>query len=59
MRNYPEWPLTFIAATSIGAIAVPMNSWWQAKEMAYGLGDSGARVLFCDVERSVTHTDIC
>ena len=28
MRNYPEWILGFMAATSIGAIAVAMNALW-------------------------------
>ena len=45
MRNYPEWMLAFTAATSVGAIAVAMNSLWNADEMAYGLTDSGAKVL--------------
>ena len=51
MRNYPEWILIFMAATSIGAIAVAMNALWQPDEIAYGLEDSGARVLFADQER--------
>lgn len=51
MRNYPEWVVAFEAATSIGAIAVAMNSLWQPEEMEYGLRDSGARVLFADQER--------
>ena len=51
MRNFPEWIIAFEAATSIGAIAVAMNSLWQPEEMAYGLVDSGARVLFADQER--------
>ncbi len=51
MRNYPEWILAFTAVTSIGAIAVAMNALWQPGEMAYGLGDSGASVLFADQER--------
>ena len=51
MRNYPEWILAFEAITSIGAIAVAMNSLWKPDEMAYGLEDSGARVLFADEER--------
>lgn len=51
MRNYPEWILTFNAITSIGAIAVAMNSLWLSDEMAYGLNDSGAKVLFADQER--------
>ncbi|MCZ6709471.1 MAG: class I adenylate-forming enzyme family protein [Gammaproteobacteria bacterium] len=51
MRNYPEWILTFAAATSIGAIAVSMNALWQSEELEYGLADCGAKVLFADQER--------
>ena len=51
MRNYPEWILAFAAATSIGAIAVAMNSMWPPDEMEYGLEDCGATVLFADQER--------
>ena len=51
MRNYPEWILAFMATTSIGAIAVAMNALWQPDEMAYGLNDSGAKLLFADAER--------
>ncbi|NBS29177.1 MAG: long-chain fatty acid--CoA ligase, partial [Actinobacteria bacterium] len=51
LRNYPEWMMAFTAATSVGAIAVAMNSLWNADEMAYGLTDSGAKVIFADAER--------
>ena len=51
MRNYPEWVLSFMAVTSIGGIAVAMNSLWRPDEMAYGLLDSGAKVLQADEER--------
>jgi long-chain acyl-CoA synthetase len=51
MRNYPEWILAFTAITSIGAVAVAMNAHWQPDELAYGLADSGARVLLADQER--------
>jgi long-chain acyl-CoA synthetase len=51
MRNYPEWMLAFCAVTSVGAVLVAMNSLWTAEEMAYGIEDSGARVLFADRER--------
>ncbi|MDO8910199.1 MAG: class I adenylate-forming enzyme family protein [Pseudohongiella sp.] len=50
-RNYPEWCLAYMAATMIGAIVVPMNSWWQSNELVYGLNDSGSKVLFADQER--------
>jgi long-chain acyl-CoA synthetase len=51
MRNYPEWITAFAAITSIGAIAVCLNAWWTGDELAYGLEDSGARVLVADRER--------
>ncbi len=51
MRNYPEWIAVFMAATSIGAIAVALNALWQSEELEYGLIDSGAKVLFADQER--------
>ena len=51
MRNYPEWVLAFTAITSIGAVAVAVNAHWQADELAYGLADSGARVVVADQER--------
>lgn len=51
MRNYPEWVLSFMAATSIGAIAVAMNSHWQPVEMEYALRDCGAKVLVADRDR--------
>ncbi len=48
MRNYPQWPVPFFAALSIGAIATPMNSWWTGDELEYGLKDSGARMAVID-----------
>ena len=51
MRNYPEWMFAFMAVTSLGAVAVAMNALWRPDELAYGLTDSGATVLFADQER--------
>ncbi|MGV1683920.1 class I adenylate-forming enzyme family protein [Sphingopyxis sp. NJF-3] len=51
MRNLPEWPMIFFAITSIGAIAVPLNAWWTGGELAYGIRDSGAKLLIVDGER--------
>ncbi|HPA91456.1 MAG TPA: class I adenylate-forming enzyme family protein [Quisquiliibacterium sp.] len=51
MRNLPEWPVAFYGALLAGAIATPLNAWWTAGELVYGLEDSGARVLIADGER--------
>ena len=51
MRNFPEWIIAFQAITSVGAIAVAMNSLWQAEELIYGINDSGSKLLVADQER--------
>lgn len=50
-RNYPEWCFAYMAITMIGAVVVPMNSWWSGDELEYGLQDSGSKLLFADPER--------
>ena len=51
LRNCPEWCLSFLATVAAGAIAVPLNSLWQSRELAFGLQDSGSKVVVCDIER--------
>lgn len=51
MRNMPEWPVSFFAITGIGAIAVPLNAWWQGAELRFGLENAGAKLLICDNRR--------
>lgn len=48
MRNYPQWPVAFLAAVSLGAIATPMNSWWTGEELQYGLSFAGVKVAIMD-----------
>jgi long-chain acyl-CoA synthetase len=52
MRNFPEWSIAFWAATAAGAVVVPLNAWWTGPELTYGLNDSGARILFADLDRA-------
>jgi long-chain acyl-CoA synthetase len=51
MRNLPEWSVAFFAATSIGAIAVPFNAFWNGEELAFAMSDSEPKILFADGER--------
>ena len=51
MRNYPEWMAAYIAITSIGAIAVTLNSWGQARELEFALTDAETPVVICDQQR--------
>ncbi len=52
MRNFPEWSVAFFGAAAAGAVVVPLNAWWTAPELEYGLRDSGAKVLVADAERA-------
>lgn len=51
MRNMPEWPVAFFAIVAIGAICVPLNAWWTPQELAFGVRDSGAKMLIVDRQR--------
>ncbi|MFT4887861.1 MAG: acyl-CoA synthetase (AMP-forming)/AMP-acid ligase II [Pseudohongiellaceae bacterium] len=52
-RNSPEWCISYMAATMLGAVIVPMNSWWKGPELEYGLNDSSSKLLFIDPDRLV------
>ena len=50
-RNSPEWCISYMAISLMGAIVVPMNSWWKGPELKYGLNDSGSKLIFIDPAR--------
>lgn len=52
MRNLPEWAVAFWAVTGIGAIAVPLNAWLSADELAFCCADSGSRFAVLDAKRA-------
>jgi steroid-24-oyl-CoA synthetase len=49
--NNVEWVYAFWACAAAGAVCVPLNAWWKADELAFGLEDSGATVLIADARR--------
>jgi long-chain acyl-CoA synthetase len=49
--NNPEWVVTFWACAILGAVVVPLNAWWKAEELEFGLVDSEAKVLVADARR--------
>ncbi len=46
LPNVPAFPMAFYGALAAGAVVVPMNPLLKSREVAYYLGDSGAKVLF-------------
>jgi long-chain acyl-CoA synthetase len=45
LPNVPAFPIAFYGALGAGAIVVPMNPLLKSREVAYYLGDSGAKIL--------------
>jgi long-chain acyl-CoA synthetase len=46
LPNTPEFALVYYGVLRAGGVVVPMNPLLKAREVAYYLGDSGARLLF-------------
>ena len=44
------YPLTWLALASIGAVTVPVNPNYTSRELAYTIGDSGARFLVVEAD---------
>jgi long-chain acyl-CoA synthetase len=51
MRNYPELLIAFLAITSAGGVAIPLNALWGTDELEYAIKDADCTVLICDPER--------
>jgi long-chain acyl-CoA synthetase len=45
LPNIPSFPIAFYGALAAGAVVVPMNPLLKEREIAYYLGDSGAKAL--------------
>jgi long-chain acyl-CoA synthetase len=45
LPNVPAFPIAFYGALAAGAVVVPMNPLLKRREVAYSLGDSGAKVV--------------
>ena len=53
MMNNPEYIVSFMAITGMGAVVVPLNSWWVPSEVSYGLEHCDAKVLIADEKRLI------
>ncbi len=51
MQNNPEFIFAYLGIVGIGAVCVPLNSWWIPSEVIYGLEHSDAKLLFADKKR--------
>ena len=51
MQNNPEFIFAYMGIVGIGAVCVPLNSWWVPDEVIYSLNHSEAKLLFGDKKR--------
>jgi|TARA_B100001093_G_scaffold124308_1_gene116950 acyl-CoA synthetase (AMP-forming)/AMP-acid ligase II len=51
MQNNPEFIFAYLGIVGVGAVCVPLNSWWVPSEVIYGLEHSDAKILFADQKR--------
>jgi len=51
MRNLPEFLISFLAVTAIGAVVVPLNALWKSEELEYAVSDSGCKIMIVDAPR--------
>ena len=51
MQNNPEFIFAYMGIVGIGAVCVPLNSWWVPSEVMYGLEHSQSKLIFGDQKR--------
>ncbi len=51
MQNNPEFIFAYMGIVGIGAVCVPLNSWWVPDEIIYAMEHCDAKVLFGDQKR--------
>lgn len=52
LPNVVGWPVAWLAILKAGGVTVPVNSSYRRADLEFVLRDSGARVLFTDVEHT-------
>ena len=52
MRNAPSWVVLYMAILMAGGCATLLNGWWQGAELAAGIDDVEASIVFVDAPRA-------
>ncbi|MFM7028414.1 MAG: class I adenylate-forming enzyme family protein [Chakrabartia sp.] len=52
MRNAPSWIVLYMGILMAGGCATLLNGWWQGSELAAGIEDVGASLVFADAPRA-------
>ena len=51
MQNNPEFMFAYMGIVGIGAVCVPLNSWWVPNEVIFGIEHSQSKLLLADQKR--------
>lgn len=52
MRNAPAWIVLYMGIIMAGGVATLLNGWWQGGELADGIDEVGATIVFADPPRA-------
>ena len=52
MRNAPSWVILYMGILMAGGVATLLNGWWQGGELAEGISDVDATLVFADIQRA-------
>jgi long-chain acyl-CoA synthetase len=52
MRNAPAWVIIYMGILMAGGVATLLNGWWQGGELAEGIEDVEASLVFADTQRA-------
>lgn len=52
MRNCPAWIASYMGVVMAGGVATLLNGWWQGKELATSIVDTGTKLVLVDESRS-------
>ncbi len=58
MRNAPSWIVLYMGILMAGGVATLLNGWWQGEELATGIADVDASLVFCDPQRAARLNDV-
>jgi long-chain acyl-CoA synthetase len=58
MRNAPAWVIVYMGILMAGGVVTLLNGWWQGGELAEGIEDVEASLVFADTQRAQRLADV-
>ena len=58
MRNAPSWIILYMGILMAGGCVTLLNGWWQGQELADGITEVGAKLVFADAPRAARLAEV-